>query len=76
VVADFVHGSLRPGISAHGFEAGAVDIAYSGGFLDDVRPRLEELRAQIIAGQIAVPCIPADRMELAAELGIEPSCRR
>lgn len=53
-------GTDPPAVRVYGLESGLVDIAYSGGFLDDVRPVLENLRARIIAGEIAVPCIPND----------------
>jgi basic membrane protein A len=36
-----------------------VGISYSGGFIDDVRPQIEDLRAKIIAGEIVVPTKPA-----------------
>jgi hypothetical protein len=54
---------------------GAVDLADSGGFIDDIRPELDRLRERIIAGEIDVPTIPTEREGEAAELGIgsEPS---
>jgi hypothetical protein len=36
------------------------DLAYSGDFIDDIRPRLEELGAQIVLGKITVPTVPAN----------------
>ena len=53
-------GDVPPAVRVYGLESGLVDIAYSGGFLDAVRPVLEDLRAKVIAGEIAVPCIPDD----------------
>jgi basic membrane protein A len=49
-----------PAVRVCGLESGLVDIAYSGGFLDEVRPVLESLRERVITGEIAVPCIPDD----------------
>ena len=60
-------GELPPAVRVYGLESGLVDIAYSGGFLDDVRPALEDFRARVIAGEIAVPCIPDDA-EIAAQV--------
>ena len=81
VLADYARGSLQPGIRNLDLESGEIDISYSGGFVDDIRPRLEELKSQIIAGQIAVPCLPAGQGDEAADSGpgpsgVEVSCRR
>ena len=81
VLADYAAGSLPPGIRNLDLESGGVDISYSGGFVDDIRPRLEELKSQIIAGQIAVPCLPAGKDDGPADQGqgpsgVELSCRR
>lgn len=75
-LSDFAAGSLQPGIRRPNLESGGVDISYSGGFIDDIRPRLDELKAEIIAGQIGVPCVPADKADEAAAQGSQPSCRR
>jgi basic membrane protein A len=76
VLADYTSGSLRPGVQTLDLESGGVEISYSGGFLEDVRDRIEELKSQIIAGQLAVPCVPVDKELEAAALGVEPACRR
>jgi basic membrane lipoprotein Med (substrate-binding protein (PBP1-ABC) superfamily)/DNA-binding SARP family transcriptional activator len=44
--------------------SGMLDISYSGGFIDDLRPEIENYRRQIIAGDIVVPCIPTDRVDV------------
>ena len=80
-LAEYARGSLQPGIRNLDLESGGIDISYSGGFIDDIRPRLEELKSQIIAGQIAVPCLPAGQDDEAADQGPGPSgaelsCRR
>lgn len=54
-------GDAVPGVRTVGLAEGAVDISYSGGFLDSLRPTLESLRRSILAGEIAVPCRPSDR---------------
>jgi basic membrane lipoprotein Med (substrate-binding protein (PBP1-ABC) superfamily)/DNA-binding SARP family transcriptional activator len=53
-------GRRPPAVRVYGLDSGLVDIAYSGGFLDEIRPVLEGLRQQVITGEIAVPCIPDD----------------
>jgi basic membrane protein A len=55
----YANGALRPGVRRLGLAEGGVDIAYSGGFIDDVRPELEHLRRRIIAGEITVPVVPS-----------------
>lgn len=69
-VAEHAEGRFTAGPWRLGLASGATDLSYSGGFIDDIRPRLEDLKAQIIAGEIVVPCIPPDRLDAAAELGI------
>ncbi|MBV9831050.1 MAG: BMP family ABC transporter substrate-binding protein, partial [Marmoricola sp.] len=36
-----------------------VGITYSGGFIDDIKPKIEAAAAKIISGQIKVPTDPA-----------------
>ena len=62
-LAAYAATDLRPGTVHLGLGAGAVDISYSGGFLDDVRPQLESLRRGVIDGSIVVPCRPATRLD-------------
>jgi basic membrane lipoprotein Med (substrate-binding protein (PBP1-ABC) superfamily) len=57
---EYAGGSLAPGVRSLGLAEVGVDISYSGGFIDDVRPELEALRARIISGEIEVPTEPAD----------------
>jgi basic membrane protein A len=45
-------------VTTYDLEAGGVDYATSGGFVDDIADQLEELKAQIIAGDIEVPTAP------------------
>jgi len=44
--------------TVYGLKAGGVDYATSGGFVDAIKPRLEELRRKIIDGSITVPDAP------------------
>jgi basic membrane protein A len=52
---DYSRGIFTSGLRQVGLAEGGVDIAYSGGFIDDFRPQIEDLRAQIIAGDLVVP---------------------
>jgi basic membrane lipoprotein Med (substrate-binding protein (PBP1-ABC) superfamily)/DNA-binding SARP family transcriptional activator len=69
VLADYSRGTLSPGVRELGLANGGIEISYSGGFIEDIRPRIEALRARIIAGKIDVPWIPRDKKDEAAELG-------
>jgi basic membrane lipoprotein Med (substrate-binding protein (PBP1-ABC) superfamily)/DNA-binding SARP family transcriptional activator/tRNA A-37 threonylcarbamoyl transferase component Bud32 len=59
VLRDYSRGIFTSGVRQFGLAEGVVDIAYSGGFIDDIRPQIEDLRAQIIAGDVIVPSKPA-----------------
>jgi basic membrane protein A len=59
-LADYAAGNLAPGARSFGLAEGGVDISYSGGFIDDIRPELDAVRARIISGELRVPVEPAD----------------
>ncbi len=59
VLRDYSRGIFTSGVRQFGLAEGGVDIVYSGGFIDDIRPQIEDLRAQIIAGDVVVPSKPA-----------------
>lgn len=59
VIAEHARGDWNGGVRWFGLAEGGVDLAYSGGFIDDIRPDLDRLRAQIVAGTIEVPVIPS-----------------
>jgi basic membrane protein A and related proteins len=63
-LAEYADGTLRPGVQRLGLDAGGVGLAFSGGFIDDIRPRLDRLRKRIIAGDIKVPTLPDSRLNL------------
>jgi len=60
-VAAASRGEFEPGVHHLGLAEHGVDISYSGGYLDDLKPELEALRAGILAGDIDVPCRLATR---------------
>jgi basic membrane lipoprotein Med (substrate-binding protein (PBP1-ABC) superfamily)/DNA-binding SARP family transcriptional activator len=64
---DVAHGTFVPGLRVFDLASGGVDISYSGGFLDDARPTVEEYRRRIVAGEVRVPCIPDDREDVVRE---------
>jgi basic membrane protein A len=51
-VTDFARGRFEPGIHLLNLAAGGVGYSTSGGFIDDLVPELEKLRADIISGEI------------------------
>jgi basic membrane protein A len=59
VVEEYSRGDFTAGEREFDLAAGGVDLALSGGFIDDIRPRLEQLRGQIVAGEIDVPTSPS-----------------
>ena len=75
VLEEYARGEFRSGTRTFDLASNGVGLAYSGGFIDDIRPRIEDLKARIIAGQIEVPCIPPDKVDAALERGLtEAAC--
>ena len=58
-------GNLPPPVKAYDLRSGFVDISYEGGFLDHVRPLVEDQRRRIVSGHVRVPCLPMDHGEVA-----------
>ncbi len=58
VLAAHAEGRLGSGVREVGLSAGAVDISWSGGYLDAARPEIEALRQRIVSGQIVVAHVP------------------
>ena len=71
-VAAYGQRKFEPGLWRWGLESGAMDISYSGGYIDDIRSQIEALKARIISGEITVPCIPQEKLDAAVALGIPP----
>lgn len=59
VTAEHARSEWNGGVRWFGLAEGGVDLAGSGGFIDDIRPVLDRPRAQIIAGEIEVSVIPS-----------------
>jgi basic membrane protein A len=58
VLGDYARGTLAGGTRRFDLAAGATELAYGGGFIDDIRPKIEELRRRIVEGEIVVPTRP------------------
>jgi len=69
IVADFARHELGR-VRVVDLTSGALDLSYSGGFIEDVRSRIETFKASIIAGDIDVPCVPVSREAEAREQGV------
>jgi basic membrane protein A and related proteins len=54
----YVDGKPLSGPQIYDLKAGGVDYSTSGGFIDDIVPRLEDYKQQIIDGKIKVPATP------------------
>ncbi|HXH58696.1 BMP family ABC transporter substrate-binding protein [Iamia sp.] len=53
-----VNDELAGGVQSFDLESGGIDYALDGGQLDDIEDQLEELKQQIIDGEIEVPTAP------------------
>jgi basic membrane lipoprotein Med (substrate-binding protein (PBP1-ABC) superfamily)/DNA-binding SARP family transcriptional activator len=58
-------GDRLPPVKAYDLRSGFVGISYEGGFLEGVRPLIEDQRRRIVNGQLRVPCLPSDHVEVA-----------
>lgn len=54
----FVNDEEIPAVTTYDLEADGVGYATSGGQIDDIVPQLEELKQQIVDGEITVPSTP------------------
>ena len=66
VLDSYAHGHLEPTPQLLGLAENGVEISYSGGYINDIQPRIEALRNQIISGEVKVSCRPSDRPPLSA----------
>jgi basic membrane protein A and related proteins len=57
-IKDFVNDQFKGGYRTFDLKANGVGYATSGGFVDDIKSQLEELKQQIIDGTITVPTAP------------------
>ncbi|MGH8959319.1 MAG: BMP family ABC transporter substrate-binding protein [Acidimicrobiia bacterium] len=59
VIKEFASDQFRPGLRMFRLADGGVGYSTSGGFIDDLVPTIEDLKARIIAGDIRVPEMPS-----------------
>jgi len=57
-IQDLANGKWAGGVTVYDLEAGGVDYATSGGFVDDIKDQLDDYKQQIIDGKIEVPTKP------------------
>lgn len=57
-IKSFTEGTPASGQTVFDLESGGVDYSTSGGFIDDIKDQLDDLKQQIIAGDITVPTEP------------------
>ncbi|MCI0425522.1 MAG: BMP family ABC transporter substrate-binding protein [Actinobacteria bacterium] len=57
-IQEFLEGNFTPGAVIFDLSVDGVGYATTGGFVDDIADQLEELKAQIISGEITVPQTP------------------
>lgn len=58
-IKDFVNGNLKVGNRVFDLKNDGVGFSTSGGFIDDIKSQLDDLKQQIIDGKITVPTKPA-----------------
>jgi hypothetical protein len=54
----YTRGELTSGEHLNGIAQNAFDVSYSGGFINDIRPQVEQLKSDIANGTVHVPCGP------------------
>ncbi len=57
-IKQFKDGTLKGGFATYDLKNNGVDYSTSGGYLDDVKDKLDKIKADIIAGTITVPTAP------------------
>lgn len=57
-IEDLANGELEAGSAVFDLASGGIDFATDGGQLDDISDELEDLKQQIIDGEIEVPDVP------------------
>ena len=60
IIKDFAQDRFTPGARPFNVANGGLDIAYSGGHIEDIRAAVEAARADIASGRVVVPSLPAD----------------
>jgi basic membrane lipoprotein Med (substrate-binding protein (PBP1-ABC) superfamily)/DNA-binding SARP family transcriptional activator len=66
----FAEGDFSAEAVEYNLASNGIELSYSGGRIDQYRTQIDALRERIINGEITVPCLPEDRVQQAAELGL------
>jgi basic membrane protein A len=61
VLGGIAKDELRPGVLRLDLESGGVGLAYSGGYIEDIRSELDELEQRVVSDEIEIPKIPTNR---------------
>ena len=70
VVQDFTRDELPAGKLTYDLASRAVDLSFSGGYINDIMGEIREARQQINDGTIVVPCFPTHRLDSATDWGL------
>ncbi|MBP1704992.1 MAG: putative Calcium/calmodulin-dependent protein kinase, partial [Chloroflexi bacterium] len=70
-IGDVAAGTFSTDLLPFDLASGQVDISYSGGFIDDLRSNLDAFKAQVVDGEIKVPCVPDDRLDVVRAMAAE-----
>ena len=62
IITDFTQGGFVPGKRAYDLASRAVDLSFSGGYLNEFFGEINAARKQINDGTVIVPCYPTERM--------------
>jgi basic membrane protein A len=57
VIRDFVQGNFKGTVETFNLKTDGVGYATSGGYIDDIKDKLEQAKADIISGKITVPSV-------------------
>lgn len=58
MIRSVIDGTMQPGPTTYNLSVDGVGYSTSGGFVDDIADQLDDLKAQIVAGDITVPSEP------------------
>ncbi|HEX5038545.1 MAG TPA: BMP family ABC transporter substrate-binding protein, partial [Candidatus Limnocylindria bacterium] len=68
VMQEYTEGTLPPGRIVFDLGSRAVDLSFSGGYINHLLGEIQDARNQINDGTVIVPCFPTERLEHRGEL--------
>jgi basic membrane protein A and related proteins len=57
-IKDYVNNAFKGGIRTFDLKANGVGYSTSGGFIDDIKAQLDDIKAKIVSGEVTVPTTP------------------